>query len=131
VGPWKRRRIPHASSLVLRGDAPVLAVGGMGGEKQIVATARIILNTLHHGLPIQAAVDAPRLFRGLRDEIYVSPDMPETALSGLAAMGHPVVPQDPEKFMFGRVTGILIDSGSRPGLQGGIEKYSDGKAVGY
>ena len=131
VGPWKRRRIPHASSLVMRGDVPVLAIGGMGGEKQIVATARVILNTLHHGLPIQAAIDAPRLFRGLRKEIYVSTDMPEATVSGLAAMGHPVVPQDPEKFLFGRVTGIMIDRGGQPALAGGIEKYSDGKAAGF
>ena len=90
-----------------------------------------LLNTLHHGLPIQAAVAAPRLFRGLREDIYVSTDMPETAVFGLPAMGYPVVPQDPEKFPSGRVTGIMIDSGGRPGLQGVIEKYSDGKAVGY
>ncbi|MDI6823653.1 MAG: gamma-glutamyltransferase [Bacillota bacterium] len=131
VGPWKRRRIPHAASLVTKRGTPFLAVGSPGGEVQIVATSQVILNVLLHGLSIQEAIDAPRLFRGLRDDIYVTEDMPAETVAGLEEMGHRVVRKNPEKFGFGRPNGILIDPEGVRVLYGGIDRYSDGLAAGY
>jgi gamma-glutamyltranspeptidase/glutathione hydrolase len=130
IGPWKRRRIPHAASLVMKKGAPYLAVGSPGGEKQIVATAQSILNVIHGGLSIQDAIDAPRLFRGLRDDIYVSENMPEETAANLKNLGHPVTAKNAAAFGFGLPNGIMIDTEGVPFLKGGVDRNSDGKAAG-
>lgn len=130
IGPGKRRRIPHAASILVREDGrPYMAVGSPGGEKQIVATLQTILGVVLHGLTVPAAIDAPRVFRGLRDEIYVSHLLPEDVIDALRGMGHKVVPKVKQVFGFGRPNGILIDADEVPALDGGADRDTDGKAV--
>lgn len=134
IGPGKRRRIPHAASILVRDDGrPFMAVGSPGGEKQIVATLQTILGVMLHGLSVQDAIDAPRVFRGLRDDIYVSHLLPEPSIAALQEMGHKVVPKVKQVFGFGRPNGIVIDGdgdGFGTGsLDGGADKDTDGKAV--
>jgi gamma-glutamyltranspeptidase len=46
---------------VLRGTRPELVVGGSGGPTIISGTPQVILGTVAHGLPLAAAVEAPRI----------------------------------------------------------------------
>ena len=130
IGPDKRRRIPHAASLLVHPDGrPYMAVGSPGGEKQIVATLQTILGVTLHGLSVQEAIDAPRVFRGLRDEIYISHLMPEPTLEALRALGHTVAPRVKHVFGFGRPNGILIDHPEAGTLDGGADRDTDGAAI--
>ncbi len=128
VGPWKRRRSPHAGTIIMKDGAPYLALGSPGGEKQIVATAQVILNVLVGGHSMQHAIDMPRLFRGLRDVVYVSEDMPKDTILSLEGMGHSIQQKLARDFGFGRPNGILIDPAGRPELDGGVHGDSNGKA---
>ena len=130
VGPWKRRRSPHAGTIVTRDGAPYLAAGSPGGEKQIVATAQVLLNVLLGGRSVQEAIDMPRLFRGLRDAVYVSETMPEGTIGQLKARGHRVEKKLARDFGFGRPNGILIDPAGSRELEGGVHGESNGKASG-
>lgn len=130
VGPWKRRRTPHAASLVTRDGVPQLIVGSPGGEKQIVATSQVILNVLVGRMPIQAAIDAPRLFRGLRDDVYVTDDMPDTTIEALEGLGHLVHKKDRAGFGFGRPNGITVENHGGLSFEGGVDKTTEGRPAG-
>lgn len=130
IGPGKRRRIPHAASIFVRDDGqPVFAVGSPGGEKQIVATLQVALGVFLHGLGVQEAIDAPRVFRGLRDQIYVADTMPEGTVSALAALGHDVSTRSKQVFGFGRPNAIRIHATPTGAFEGGYDRDTDGAAV--
>jgi gamma-glutamyltranspeptidase/glutathione hydrolase len=55
----KRPRTTLTPSLVLRDGEPVLAFGTPGGDTQDQWTLTFFLRHIHHGLDLQAAIDAP------------------------------------------------------------------------
>jgi gamma-glutamyltranspeptidase/glutathione hydrolase len=66
IEPGKRPLSSMSPTLVLRERQPVLAIGASGGPHIISATLQVILNIIDVGLPLPAAVAAPRLYRCLR-----------------------------------------------------------------
>ena len=57
--PRKRPRTTLTPTLVLRGGDPYLAIGTPGGDMQDQWSLGALLGHLHHGLDLQAAIDAP------------------------------------------------------------------------
>lgn len=54
---------PHTiiPGLVTRDGVPEMAIGVAGGLMQVQGQVQLLVRTLHHGEPLQAAVDAPRV----------------------------------------------------------------------
>ena len=59
LAPRKRPRTTLTPSLVLRHGAPYLAFGTPGGDMQDQWTLSFYLRHVHHGMNLQAAIDAP------------------------------------------------------------------------
>ena len=57
--PGKRPRTTLSPTLVARDGDPYLALGTPGGDQQDQWTLHVLLAHLHHGLDLQAAIDAP------------------------------------------------------------------------
>jgi gamma-glutamyltranspeptidase / glutathione hydrolase len=57
--PGKRPRTTLSPSLAFRGGAPYLAFGTPGGDQQDQWSLTVFLEHVHHGLDLQAAIDAP------------------------------------------------------------------------
>ena len=57
--PGKRPRTTLSPTLVARDGAPYLACGTPGGDQQDQWTLHVFLAHVHHGLDLQAAIDAP------------------------------------------------------------------------
>jgi gamma-glutamyltranspeptidase/glutathione hydrolase len=57
--PGKRPRTTLSPSLAARGGEPYLAFGTPGGDQQDQWTLQVFLAHVHHGLDLQAAIDAP------------------------------------------------------------------------
>ena len=60
VAPGKRPRTTLTPTIVTRNGAPFLAIGTPGGDSQDQQILQVLVNVIDFGLPLQAAVDAPR-----------------------------------------------------------------------
>lgn len=61
VAPYKRPRSSMAPMLLLRDGKPVAAYGSPGGATIINTVLNVTLNLIDHNMPLQQAIDAPRL----------------------------------------------------------------------
>lgn len=104
----------------------VLPFGVMGGAYQPAGHVRFATNVIHHGMDVQAAIDAPRSFPDagvLKLERGYAPGV----AAELADMGHAVVvPDEP----LGGAQAIFIDHAAGV-LVGGSDPRKDGCAVGF
>ncbi|MCJ2062199.1 gamma-glutamyltransferase family protein [Methylobacterium sp. J-088] len=130
IAPFKRPRTTISPSLALKDGKPWLAFGSMGGDQQDQWQLQFFLNRVVFGMPLQAAIEAPKFssehfpalfhphdfyLNRLRIETSVGRD----TLDGLAARGHEIDPAPPwtEGYLCGTErhleTGVL-EAGSDP-----------------
>lgn len=95
-----------------RGQA-LFGACGSGGYRITTGVLHTLLNSLDFGLPLQAAVDAPRVHcQG--EATFVDSRIPPAVQAGLTHLGHQVVVQDEDVGVtsFGRVNAVQIDLAS-------------------
>jgi gamma-glutamyltranspeptidase/glutathione hydrolase len=130
IAPGKRVLWAGAPTLVVRKDAPLLAVGAPGARKIISAVTQAIVNVVDFGDGPQDAVNRPRV----HDEgegLLVDSRISEDVRAGLAALGHQVEVKE-ETLMsawFARPNAILVDPGTGE-LRGGVDQLKPAVAVG-
>ncbi len=90
VAPGKRMTSSMAPTMVLRDGRPLLALGLPGGVRIFTSVAQAIVNLIDHGMSLQEAVEAPRVWTQ-GQELEVEAAVPDAVRSGLAARGHRVV----------------------------------------
>jgi gamma-glutamyltranspeptidase/glutathione hydrolase len=90
IAPGKRMTSSMAPTLVLRDGRPFLALGLPGGVRIFAAVLQAIVNVVDHGMSIQEAVEAPRVWTQ-GQELEVEAAVGADVRAGLAARGHPVV----------------------------------------
>ena len=89
VAPGKRVYTSMAPTIVLREGQPAFALGLPGGLRIFPSAFQAVLNLLDHGMTLQQAVEAPRIWtQGLALEI--EPAIPDEVAAALAARGHQV-----------------------------------------
>jgi len=124
LAPKRRPRTTLTPTLLTRDGRPVLGLGSPGGDQQDQWTLGMLLRHLHHGLNIQAAIDAP-LFHTAHyvnsfapraftpGKLLVEERFPAAVVAALRARGHQVVPQPP--WSLGRLcaAGYTRDGGIR------------------
>jgi gamma-glutamyltranspeptidase/glutathione hydrolase len=106
----KRPRSSIAPTIVLRAGRPVLALGSPGGATIITTVLQLLVEVLDFGMPLPAALAAPRASQRNSPETSAEPgfvDSPEGR--ALEALGHRfmVVPE------LGAATGIAFLTGGR------------------
>jgi gamma-glutamyltranspeptidase/glutathione hydrolase len=129
VAPRKRPRHTIVPAFLMKGGAPLMSFGVMGGPMQPQGHLQMTLRTQLWDQDPQTAADAPRwrVVSGLR--VAVEDSMDETLASALAARGHAVVREPPDDaFAFGGAQAIQRVDG---GYVAGSDPRKDGQAVGY
>jgi gamma-glutamyltranspeptidase/glutathione hydrolase len=118
--PGKRPRTTLSPTLAARGGEPYLAVGTPGGDQQDQWTLHAFLAHVHHGLDLQAAIEAPEHHtEAFPESFYPRESRPrhvavedragEETLAGLRARGHEVEAFGP--WTLGRVTAVAREPG--------------------
>lgn len=128
IDPGKRILSSMSPTLVLKDGKPVLAIGTPGGQRIFGTVMQGIINVIDHGMSLQEAVEAPRLWdRGPVLEIEQGFDGLGTLKEELEGRGHVV--ETPVK-VAGGMNGILVHPGT--GLFHGAACWrADGVPMGY
>jgi gamma-glutamyltranspeptidase / glutathione hydrolase len=134
LAPGKRPRTTLSPSLALRDGEAWLAFGTPGGDQQDQWTLVFFLRHVHHGLNLQAAIDAPSWHTEHfpssfypRDShprrVLVEARLGDDVVAELRRRGHDVVVADP--WSLGRVSvagrsprGTLVAAANPRGMQG-------------
>ncbi len=129
IAPRKRMLTATAASIIMKDGKPFFALGTPGGTRIFGTVFQGILNVIDHGMDLQEAVEAPRVFSDGRI-VEVEAGVPDDVKRELEALGHNItvvravaggmngVQVDPD-------TGLLLGAacwrsdGSPAGLSGG------------
>jgi gamma-glutamyltranspeptidase/glutathione hydrolase len=105
IAPGKRMVSSMAPTMVYRGRRPLLALGAPGGTRIFAAVLQAIVNVLDHGMTLQEAVEAPRIWTQ-GQVLEVESGIAASARHELTVRGHEVqvVPK-----IAGGMNGIVID----------------------
>jgi gamma-glutamyltranspeptidase/glutathione hydrolase len=127
IAPGKRILSSMSPTLVLKDGAPFLAIGTPGGRRIFAAVMQAISNVIDHGMGVQAAVEAPRVWtQGPVLEVEAGFPNLDELVAGLERRGHAVqvVPK-----IAGGMSAILLDAAT--GLLHGASCWrADGSPVG-
>ncbi|WP_084462676.1 gamma-glutamyltransferase [Oceanibaculum pacificum] len=89
--PGKRITSGISATIGLRQGKPYFAVGLPGAHRIPSAVFQFIVNMVDHGMSLQEAVEAPRLF-SWGQEAEIEEGFPETVRDKIVALGHKVLP---------------------------------------
>ena len=125
IAPGKRMLSSMSPTIVLKDGQPFMALGTPGGTRIFAAILQAIVNVIDHGMSLQEAVEAPRVWT-CGEALEVEEGIPDAVRSQLEARGHAVK-------VVGRVAGgmngVLRDP--RTGLLRGAACWrADGTPVG-
>jgi gamma-glutamyltranspeptidase/glutathione hydrolase len=129
VAPGKRMLSSMSPTIVAKAGRPVLVVGSPGGRTIINTVLGIIINHLVHGLPIQDAVDSPRLHhQWLPDKLLVEAGaLSAASRTTLEGMGHTVEEREGTQG-----SAMAISVGGDGKLEAGCDRRRpDSAAAGY
>ena len=138
IVPGKRVLSSMAPITVFKGGKPFMALGTPGGRRIFGSVLQGIINVIDHGMSLQQAVEAPRVWtqgQNLELEFSVS----DEASEGLDKMGHSIERVDR---IAGGMNGVMFDNegfihgaacwradGSPVGLSGGQAYISQGDGM--
>jgi gamma-glutamyltranspeptidase/glutathione hydrolase len=128
--PGKRPRSSMAPLIVRREGRPVLCLGTPGGLRIPSTMTEILVHHLQRGLPLQEAVDAPRMYPA-GTTLVVEPRLGPATGPALERIGYRLYPMGPMDPFFGGAHGIAASwSGDgTPVLHGAADPRRDGRAV--
>lgn len=89
IAPGKRVTTSMAPMIVLRGGKPAYALGMPGGLRIFGCVMQGMLNLVDHGMSLQDAVEAPRLWTQ-GDALEMEPAFGDAVRANLAARGHDI-----------------------------------------
>lgn len=131
VSPGRRPLSNLTAMLMLKDGRPFLTIGSPGGRKVTTAVLQAALNVVDYEKSLQDAMAAPRIHCESQG-IQVDSRIPETVLSELEAMGHPVQ-SFTESYIFAnfaRPVGIMVDLETGQ-LRSGVDVFRPATAVGF
>jgi gamma-glutamyltranspeptidase/glutathione hydrolase len=125
IAPGKRVTTSMSPMIALRDGKARFALGLPGGRKIFPAALQALLNMIDHGMTLQEAVEAPRIWTE-GPFLEVEHGIPETVRKGLEAKGHKLVRMPT---VSGGMNGIQFDDDDGS-MTGAACWRADGTAVG-
>lgn len=128
VEPGKRMLSSMSPTVIEDDHGVVMVVGGQGGPRIITEVWQAISNVIDFGMPVEAAIAAPRVHhQHLPDDVVVEDDaITEATAKTLRSLGYTLVMGEPER-IFGAANAIVrTDSGWR----GAADPRNGGAAMG-
>lgn len=126
VEPGKRPRSSMTPTMVLKDGKPFLSIGSPGGSTIIASVSQTILNVIDHGMEIQDAIRAPRIFSSSYPKITWEAGIDQDVILQLMAKGH-VFAEEPTNI--GNVQAIVYDYETGK-MYGGADNTREGTVLG-
>jgi gamma-glutamyltranspeptidase / glutathione hydrolase len=131
IQPGKRMLSSMSPTIVLDPQGrPFMAIGSPGATRIIPTLAQVISNVIDRGMPIQLAINAPRLYQARTGNLMMEGRYSINAYNGVKALGHEVTVSPDYDSAFGGVHAVLFDHIAKI-LYGGADPRRDGQAAGY
>jgi gamma-glutamyltranspeptidase/glutathione hydrolase len=131
IEPGKRPLSSMCPTLVLDPQGrPFMTIGSPGATRIFPTVAQVISNVVDFGMPLQAAIDAPRIFQMDTGGLNLEGRVSLNTCSQLGALGHSLVIRDDWDFFLGGVHAVLFDYPAMT-LMGGADPRRDGQAVAF
>ena len=129
IGPRKRALVNMVPLLASRKGKPYLTLGAPGGRRIISAIPQVLATLADGRVPLQAAIEAPRL-HAEGDDLQVDDRVGEDMLAGLARLGHRVVPRQETyaTLNFAKPVGVRVTA---KGLEAGLDHLRPAAAAGH
>ena len=89
VGPNRRMVSSNAPTIISKDGQPYLALGTPGGVRIFPTVTQAIVNIIDHGMTLQEAVEAPRVWTQGQN-LEVESEVPESVQNALTERGHAV-----------------------------------------
>ncbi|HEY3302483.1 MAG TPA: gamma-glutamyltransferase [Candidatus Binatia bacterium] len=126
VAPHKRSQHTIMPAMVFKDKKPFLIFGVTGAHMQPQGQVQVLANLIDFGMPLQQAMDAPRVNHLDGFEVAFEPGFDGGVVENLKRKGHQIVGEA----NFGGSQGIMIhpEYGT---LLGGSDPRKDGCALGY
>ncbi|MBY0087267.1 gamma-glutamyltransferase [Brevibacillus brevis] len=126
VEPGKRPRSSMTPTMVLKDGKPFLAIGSPGGSTIIASVSQTILNVIDHGMEIEDAIRAPRIFSSSYPNVTWEAGIDQDVILQLMAKGH-VFAEEPTNI--GNVQAIVYDFETGK-MYGGADNTREGTVLG-
>jgi gamma-glutamyltranspeptidase/glutathione hydrolase len=128
VDSGKKMLSSMSPTLVLKNQRPFLAIGCPGGTKIFNAVLQAIVNVIDHQLPLQEAVEAPRIHAGTAGlKVNMESGFPPESVQALLDRGHQI---ETLPAVAGGMHAILFDTQTTL-MQGAACWRADGAAMGF
>ena len=105
VGPNRRMVSSNAPTIVSKDGRPRLAVGTPGGVRIFPSVLQAIINVIDHGMTLQEAVEAPRVWTQ-GQVLELESAFPASVRDSLTGLGHPI---KSVRAVAGGMNGIVYD----------------------
>ena len=126
IAPGKRMVSSMSPTIVMKDGKPLMALGTPGATRIFPSVLQAIVNVIDHGMSLQEAVEAPRIWTQGQD-LEVEPGISDGVRQGLRRLGHNV--QVTPK-VAGGMNGVMFDYAS--GTISGAACYrADGVPAGF
>lgn len=130
IAPNKVPLSSMSPTIVLKEDGtPFMVLGSPGATKIITTVTQIISNVVDHGMTMQEAINAPRLYNNATSTVSYESRFSEETMNKLAGFGNELEISDEYNRSFGSVNAVMYDEDGT--LLGGADPRRDGKALGY
>lgn len=126
VAPGKRPRSSMTPTIVRKDGKCAFSVGSPGGATIITSVMQVIMNMIDHGMNVQEAIDAPRIYSSSYPKVRWEAHLPEWVRNALKLRGH-VMEEEPS--VIGSVQSIVIDLETGK-LYGGADPRREGTVIG-
>lgn len=122
-------------AMLMKGGAPVLAYGTMGGEGQPQTQAALLTRLLDFGFDVQQAIEAPRWLMGrtwgtASSSLVLESRIPDEIMRDLVLRGHPVTVAPRWEGTVGHAQAIRVHRATGF-FEGGADPRGDGAALGF
>ncbi len=111
LAPGARLTTMMSPAIVLREGAPILAVGSGGSSRIRSAILQVISNVLDFGLPLTAAVNAPRIHFE-QNTLQIEGGIPQSTVDAMRARGYNVVQWPDRNMYFGGAHAVALAGGT-------------------
>jgi gamma-glutamyltranspeptidase/glutathione hydrolase len=129
IEPGKRMLSAMTPTIVLKDQKPWMLIGSPGGSTIITTVLQVIMNVVDYGMPIQEAIDAPRIHHQWYPDtlLYEKRGMVMDVLENLQRRGYALKERNGYQ---GRAEGIIIDRDEGV-YWGATDPRGYGSAIGY
>ena len=130
IAPGKTPLSSMSPTVVLKEDgSPFMVLGTPGATRIITTVTQLISNVIDHGMTIQEAIDAPRIFNTSTSAVAYEGRIDKSVIAELVEMGYEMDEKEEIDKYFGNANAVYYGDDGK--LYGGSDFRRDSMSFGY